>query len=147
MLVFTLCWSTYLGSQVHHSYRHRRNFSSGRYIHLAASFLQPVKWTTWHNEPSYHVSSLGHRRWSFQHTAQCFDWNILQSQYGRSVCAAKGVAVWRRCTHLLHQSIHLITGNASSYALCDLPLVSLLSVSVSRRRQINLASSSSGSGS
>ncbi|KAM2239987.1 hypothetical protein ACFX1S_009691 [Malus domestica] len=59
-----------------------------------------------------------------------------------SVCAAKGVAVWHRCTHLLHQSIRLIAGNTSSYALCDLPLVRLLSVSVSLRQQINLASSS-----
>ena len=43
---------------------------------------QPVKRTTWHYESTYNGSSVGHRRWSFQHTAQCFDWNILQTRYG-----------------------------------------------------------------
>lgn len=145
---------------------------------------QPVKRTTWHYESSYNGSSVGHRGWSFQHTAQCFDWNILQTRHGmtnlhlspflykfclsinfrtttltnriclvfrghagRSICTAQGVAVWRRCTHLLHRSIHLITGNAGAYALCNLPRIRLLSISASSRSQINLASLSSGSGS
>lgn len=72
---------------------------------------------------------------------------VFRGHAGRSICTAQGVAVWRRCTHLLHQSIHLITGNAGAYALCNLPRIRLLSISASSRSQINLASLSSGSGS
>lgn len=44
--------------------------------------MQPIKWNTWNHKPSHNGSSIRDWWWSFQHTAQCSDWNILQGRYG-----------------------------------------------------------------